>query len=303
MQTGFQGGTDPPSTPSPDIHSVLVPLTIWPAIVDVLRVASISHIKKLELVFTPHIPLLFNQVCKPVVGCSCSFVYSPDSFPRNARRLAHHRCLTCFEDRLLYNSRLGVMICDHCGFQTHHHEHYNYRLASRRLVLPRLSSSHFSKRVCFMKYWLLRLQGKEPCKITREELDLIQAELVRENRQSVEYDLVKIVLRRLNMQRYYHHVVYIMRELSGHPLVQLTRRQEEMILQLFHQLENVDLHRRVNMLSYPYLIRKFCELRGWMDMARVIPMLKSSPRLIQQDQLWHSVCKQKNWRFIPTSRF
>ena len=154
-----------------------------------------------------------------------------------------------------------------------------------------------------MKYWLLRLQGKEPCKITRDELDLVQAELVRENRLSVEYDLVKAVLRRLNMQRYYHHVVYIMRELSGHPLVQLTRRQEEILLQLFHQLEDVSLYKRVNMLSYPYLIRKFCELRGWMEMAKVIPMLKSSPRLIQQDQLWHSVCRQKNWRFIPTSRF
>lgn len=278
-------------------------MSVWTEIVRVLRVASVSHIKKMDLVHTSHHPRLYNQFCRPVLVCDVQIEYTEEDKPREARRICHDYCPACWENILVRNDRLGVLVCEHCGTHATWQDHFSYRMASRRLVLPRLHSAHFSKRLCFMKYWILRIQGKEACRITREELDSIQTELIRENRSSIDYELIKFLLRRLGMQRYYHHVVYIMKELSGHPLASLTASQEQILLRMFYQLQDVHLHRRVNMLSYPYLIRKFCELRGWTAMARVIPMLKSSQRLMEQDRLWHSVCQQTRWRFIPTSRF
>jgi hypothetical protein len=125
----------------------------------------------------------------------------------------------------------------------------------------------------------------------------------KEHRTGIDYASVRRALKCLGLQKHYNHTVYIMKELRGRPLVTLSMAQEQKLLCRFLELKEVFeciSDRRVNMLSYPYVIRKLCELEGWNRMAKIVPILKSFQRITSQDELWHEICNRKHWRFTPT---
>lgn len=270
--------------------------------VELLRVPHFSHTKKLNLVHEKCLPLIYSRAgLQPKVNAF--HFLREDPRPCNARRVAHHVCPQCVEEVYLYNERRGVVVCAHCGYEEAYEPSYGYKQSSRRKVMPRYYSSDFYKRVVHFRYWLYRLQAKEKNNVTSEDLRTVREYLEKEHRQCIDYDLVKTVLKKTRLQKHYDHVVFIMNELRGKPLVLLTTNQEQVLISLFLELQPVFgaiSNRRVNMLSYPYVIRKLCELKGWTAMARVIPTLKSHSRLFQQDELWREICRTKGWTFRPT---
>jgi hypothetical protein len=56
---------------------------------------------------------------------------------------------------------------------------------------------------------------------------------------------------------------------------------------------------RTNMLSYQFLIRKFCELLGY-KVAVYIPLLKSRANLQRQDHEWKQICEALDLPFYPS---
>jgi hypothetical protein len=169
--------------------------------------------------------------------------------------------------------------------------------------MAREFSANFLKRVVHFRYWLRRLQGKERNAVPYHVIVQIRELLAHDNIREIHYWNVRSCLKRLNLPQYYDNTISIMARLRGCPLAILTPQQEkvleDMFLQLqepFQQMEGM----RVNMLFYPYVIRKLCEIRGWWTMARVIPTLKSHQRIMGQDMAWRRICEWRGWPFTAT---
>ena len=265
-----------------------------------LRVPHFSFTNRMGFQHNIHaMPLVLGTIVKPKLPDGTTIWLTRDPRPCHAHKISHHVCSVCYEEAYMHNERLGVLVCGYCGEQAPYHEHFTYKPFSRARILPRLISDDFYKRTIYFRDWLRRLQAKDRCHITAEELKTIRQHVII----PISYWEVKATLKRLRLQKYYDHVVFIMKELRGKPLFEMTRAQEEVLIRSFCQLQKAFLtlsRSRVNMLSYPYLIAKLCELQGWRKVAKVIPTLKSPARIRDQDELWYSLCQQMRWPFIAT---
>lgn len=221
-------------------------------------------------------------------------------------RIATHICPQCFEEDMRVDSKMDVMVCAYCGCEELNDFDVSYNYKSRKLEVARKLSGNFYKRVVHFKFWIQRVQGKERHNVTAEDILAVRNLLLKDNVRGIHYWNVRGCLQRLGLQRHYSHCVYIMSRLRGRPLVTMTRNQEQVLVEMFLRLQEpfskLTLS-RVNMLSYPYVLKKLCELKGWFNMARIIPTLKSGLRIMMQDDLWRKICEYNGWRFIPTPQW
>jgi len=290
-------------------HPSSVPIGLtkkhWQGVVLVLKVPHFSHTKKLDLIHEPRIPVIYGKHLLPVVSC-----YDPlftTGLPTEPTvRIAVHLCSQCFEEDMRIDSKMDLMVCAYCGFHEINSENTCYIPKSRKLHNARKLSGDFYKRVVHFKFWIKRIQGKEKHRVTMDEIKMVHQLLVKDNMSGVHYWNIRSCLQRLGLQRHYNHCVYIMSQIRGRPLVSMTRTQEQTLIEMFTSLQDSFLslqHSRVNMLCYPFVLKKLCELKGWFNMARIIPTLKSNVRITMQDELWRKICDHKKWRFIPTPQW
>jgi hypothetical protein len=274
----------------------------WAAIVKILKVPHFSHTKKLDLIHEPNIPIIYGARLLPVVPYIDS-LYITGLPTEPAVRIATHICPQCFEEDMRVDTRLDIKVCAMCGCHEIHGELFSYTMKSRKQTMARKLSSDFYKRVVHFKFWLKRLQGKERNNVTADDIEKVKQLLIKDNLNGIHYWNVRSCLQRLKMQRHYSHCVFIMSEIRGRPLVTMTRNQEQVLVEMFLKLQDPFsslVKYRVNMLSYPYVLKKLCELKGWFNMARIIPTLKSGGRIMMQDEMWRKICEYRGWRFIPT---
>lgn len=275
-------------------------MTVWFSIITILRVPHFSFTNRMGFQHEQDMPLVLGTVVEPRLPSSVVVFLKGDPRPCHAHRVAHHVCSQCYEEMFVHNERLGVLVCGHCGTQSPYYENFSYKPFSRARVLPRTISDDFYKRTIYFREWLRRLQARERCHITSHDMERVRAYM---GTRSCHYWNVKACLKSLRLQRYYDHIVFIMKELRGTPLFEMTRTQEDRLVKLFCQLRTSFLelsHERVNMLSYPYIISKLCELQGWIRVAKIIPTLKSTMRIKEQDELWYRICRSRGWQFIAT---
>lgn len=266
-----------------------------------LQVPHFSNTKRLDLVYQKQIPIIYGQMVKPIVVCQ--FLFTQEEYKNEScSRFYTGRCQRCLDEDMRYDQKLDIMICMYCGLTSTCTEVFNYVRSNRRKNMCRKFSVDFDKRVVHFRYWLRRLQGKEKNNVTKEIIDQVKTHLRRTNTNAIHYWTVRNALRTLGLQKYYYNTVSIMANIRGRPLFNLTRKHEGELINMFMQLQDVFSHlqnKRVNMLSYPYVIRQLCELKGWKHMAKIIPTLKSHNRIVTQNSLWKYICKVKHWPFIP----
>jgi hypothetical protein len=268
-------------------------------------VPHFSHTKRLNLIHEPTLPVIYGDFLLPVVPrVDPLFTYGMPAEP--SVRLATHLCPKCYEEDMRIDSKMALKVCALCGFTEIYDEQFHYTLKSRKMYMARKLSNDFYKRVVHFRFWLKRIQGKEKHNVSGEVINQVKKLLVKENVQGIHYWNVRSCLQRLGMKQHYSHCVYIMSQIRGCPLVMMTKNQERVLVEMFIRIQQsfscLESY-RVNMLSYPYVIKKLCELKGWFNMARAIPTLKSESRLLMQDELWRKICIQSDWRFIPTPQW
>ena len=159
-----------------------------------------------------------------------------------------------------------------------------------------------TKRITHFKNWVARLQGKEKCSITSEELNNIKQRISTYPDSLPEYDRIKLAMKELGLQKYYNHVYYVMNHLFGYSLVRFSKLSEARLLAAFMRIQEPFARSRVertNMLSYQFLIKKFCELLGY-NVASYIPLLKSRANLQRQDHAWKQICDELDLPFYPS---
>lgn len=226
----------------------------------------------------------------------CNIVVFPKHTPSHAKPIGDWRCKRCSSNRFVV--RKENRICVFCGESGYYEESsVHFSPAPVRIFNP-----NANKRITHFKNWIARLQGKERCSISRESLDAIDARIAMYPNTMSEYDRIKLAMRELGLQRYYGNVYYVMRQLLGYSLVEFRKINEARLLALFMRVQEPftrTQNERTNMLSYQFLIRKFCELLGY-KVAEYIPLLKSRANLQKQDMLWSRVCAELGLPFYPS---
>lgn len=149
----------------------------------------------------------------------------------------------------------------------------------------------------------MRLQGKERVRVPESIIDQVRQLLEKDGIRELHYWIVRSALKHLGHTQYYNNSIQIMAAIKGRPLFTLTKAHENALLCMFMSLRDVYIRvsdERVNMLHYAYVIRKLCEIKGWNNAARCIPLQKSPARIQLQDLVWKRICADKNWTFTPT---
>lgn len=273
------------------------------------QIPNYRHTKRLDLLNAKQIPCIFKEenIVPSLVLEFPVWWNQPYVYETTEQKMWTGLCEQCYEPFLRLDTRLDMLVCQHCGKEHIPPERDFFSLASRHQVVARKPSSvNQYKRSVFFKLWLKRLQGKEFNHVTRENIEDVRSLLKKEGIRGLHYLAVKKAMRQLGLTHLYRHTTYIMMNLRGVPLVHLTPNQETILIKLFMEIQQVfyDLpHCRVNMLSYPYLIKKFCELKHWTAMARVIPILKSYGRVVAMDFIWKEICRLKKWTFTATTQY
>lgn len=278
-----------------------------------LQCGPMSYIKRMNLLFESNISNLTSYV-----------VYSPSStsmitwgsagkhlrlYPTTA-----DMCTLCYRRDLRVNVREGSLICagcgcinnqNHCSGESSYTQSFAIMSSNNRQPqqVPRRHSPSNYKRCNHFKEVLLRIQAKHIIKIGREHMDLVRAEVSKRglDNESLDAVIIRKVLKSLKLQRYYNDCYYVMKELTGEPLVTLTKQHCQILFKMFVNIQipfAKHAPQRANMISYFYVIKKLCEIRGWDDIAWSLPHLKSRTKVVQQDAIWRKICLSVDYPFI-----
>lgn len=227
-----------------------------------------------------------------------NIIIFPKYAPSTAKLEGDWRCKRCSSDRFVV--RAENRVCSYCGESSY------YEPESALSFTPpsrfRDFNDNSGKRVTHFKNWIARLQGKERCAITSVELDQISSRIKLYPDSMTEYQRIRVAMRELGLTQYYNNVYYVMRNIFGYSLVEFRKINEARLLAMFLRIQAPFARitrTRTNMLSYQFLIKKFCELLGY-KVAEYIPPLKSRTNLQQQDYLWRQICEELGLPFYSS---
>jgi hypothetical protein len=165
------------------------------------------------------------------------------------------------------------------------------------------------KRINHFNEWLVQIQGRETTDINNEVYQSIIAEIKKNKELSTDLSLLnnkilKQILRKLNLNKYYEHIPFIINKLNSLPPPIISREHEEKFRQMFKEIqEPFSLYcpkTRKNFLSYSYVIHKFCELLELDELISFFPLLKSRQKLKEHDILWKKICNYLKWEYIDS---
>jgi len=198
------------------------------------------------------------------------------------------------------------VVCDRCGIvvTTLISEELTYReeqeTSSRVVSYSYKRENHFSE-------WLSQFQAQEMTTIPDEVLELLRSELKKlkiTDVAEITQKRVRMLLKKLKLNKYYEHVPYITNTLTNLKPPKLSQVLEEKLRLMFKDIQApFDKHcpkERKNFLSYSYVLYKFCELLSEDSYLQYFPLLKSKEKLFQQDQIWKKICHELRWQYIPT---
>ena len=173
---------------------------------------------------------------------------------------------------------------------------------------PPREVSYFSyKRINHFNEWLAQFQAKEKTELPENIYHDIISELNKISyidKSKLKYKDVRLILKKLNYNKYYEHIPHIISVLTDKKAPTLDRKTEEVLRSLFKEIQIPFMNNcppnRKNFLSYSYVLHKFCELLEFDHLLEYFPLLKSREKLHQQDMIWEKICKDLKWQYIPS---
>ena len=212
-------------------------------------------------------------------------------------------CSKCHQEKFVLPNE-AILICKNCG-------EMNYILLDSDKPSykdPPKEISYFAyKRINHFNEWLAQFQAKESTDIPELVYDQILMEIKKErieNMANLKAQKLRVLLKKLKLNKYYEHVPHIMNRLNGIPAPVMTRETEELLRSMFREIQNPFMKYcpkdRKNFLSYSYVLHKFVQLLNMDEFLVCFPLLKSREKLHQQDIIWKQICDDLNWEFIKS---
>lgn len=244
---------------------------------------------------------LLTSYMHKIEGCKSTDVHTPELQPSISTNGI--MCRDC-DVPMRLSTNESYIVCSKCG----NHDVYFEPSVSGLTYEQELNtdtSVHFAyKRINHLRELLAQLQAKERSDIPPDVISKMQAEFKKARVASVNevtQTKVKMYLKKLNLNKFYEHARQITNILSGKPPPVISGELYETLINMFHDIqepfEEVCPKSRKNFFSYSYILYKFCELLGEIDMMELFPLLKSREKLYQQDCIWRDICKITGWVF------
>lgn len=214
-------------------------------------------------------------------------------------------CSNCNKP-LEFHQREAVLICTSCGVANPYMEMSENNITYDQEVQQNSVVNYFAyKRLNHFTEWLNSLQARENTDIPPEVLDALRAEFKKERvskRGDIKPAKVRAFLKKLKLNKFYEHTHSICNALNGIPAPKLPQHLEDKLKHMFGEIqepfEKWCPPNRKNFLSYSYVLYKFCELLGEDSYLEHFPLLKSSEKLYQQDNIWKKICLENSWEYI-----
>lgn len=212
-------------------------------------------------------------------------------------------CETCGLDKYIIPGDASL-ICKHCGdveFILIDSDKPSYKDPPKEI-------SYFAyKRINHFNEWLAQFQAKETTDIPDKVYDQILLEIKKErieNMAELKTTKLRVILKKLKLNKYYEHVPHIINRLNGIPAPVMTRDTEEKLRSMFKEIQTPFMKYcpkdRKNFLSYSYVLHKFVQLLNLDEFLICFPLLKSREKLHQQDLIWKKICYDLQWEFIKS---
>jgi hypothetical protein len=219
----------------------------------------------------------------------------------------------CKECNLPYHVEKSFLVCINCGIckpTVEQAVEMSYKDLQEFDYRPQFTYD----KMTHLEDWLRRFQAKENRSIPQEILDKVILETKKEriqNLNNLTEDKVKRYLKKLNLNDYYDNVIGIINRINGRPPFMLTPEIEDKIKFMFQQIQEpyntFKPSGRKNFLSYSYTLHKFFQILGLHEFAKYFPLLKSTDKLRQQDDIFKKIVaymaeKDHNtkWVFYPS---
>ena len=159
--------------------------------------------------------------------------------------------------------------------------------------------NHFSEK-------LSQIQGKERTQLEPRLINDIKNEIKKMNipADDINPKIIKMILKKLNMSKFYEHCNLITHKINGYRLPHFTAEQEDKLREMFNLIQApFEKHSppgRKNFLNYAYIFKKFLELLALDEYIPFFGSLKSREKMYAQDEHWHKICEELGWEFIPS---
>lgn len=213
-------------------------------------------------------------------------------------------CTFCSKGEFIPIEDEGTLVCNNflCGASTPfltENEKPSYKEPPKELCF------YAYKKINHFKEILSQYQGKETTNVSEAILIQIKNQIKKEriNLDQLTHTKTKEILKKLGLNKYYEHIVFIKNKL-GIPPPLMSQELETTLCNLFIELQTPYSKHcpnyRVNFLNYYYVLYKLCELLSETKFLSEIPMLKDREKLIEQDEIWKKMCLELDWEFIPT---
>ena len=213
-----------------------------------------------------------------------------------------NKCKTCKNGELIPIDHEGLLVCNICGTNVKflvENEKPTYKEPPKEVCF------YAYKRINHFREILAQFQAKETTLIPDEIIENIKLQIKKErlNIATMSNKRMKELLKKLRYNKYYEHIPFIKDKLGVKPPI-MTQELEETLCNLFIDIQ-VPYSKycpkdRVNFLNYYYTIYKLCELLDKTEFLPFFQMLKDKEKRIEQDEIWKNICKELEWKYIPT---
>jgi hypothetical protein len=214
-------------------------------------------------------------------------------------------CEICNIGEMIAQEDEGIMICNNseCGNYIIHivdsNKPTNKEPPNEVSYTAYIRLNHF-------KEILAQFQAKETTQIPDEVIDAIKKRIKKErieDLRELNYNKMRDILRKLNLNKYFEHIQYI-NSLFGIKPPLMNEELHETLCVLFIEIQRPwALHcppNRTNFFNYTYTLYQLCVLLDQTQYLPFIPMMKDRDKQLEQDMIWKEVCKELDWQFFPT---
>ena len=214
-------------------------------------------------------------------------------------------CDSCNNGELISQDEEGILICNNssCGkFITNiidGSKPSNKEPPNEVSYTAYIRLNHF-------KEILAQFQAKETTQIPDEVIQSIKDRIKKERINDfslINYDVMRDILRKLGLNKYFEHIQYINSLFGIKPPV-MNEQLHETLCVLFIEIQKPwAIHcpaNRTNFFNYTYTLYQLCVLLDQTQYLPYIPMMKDREKQLEQDMIWKKVCKNLDWEFFPT---
>ena len=181
----------------------------------------------------------------------------------------------------------------------------------KNLDLTQMSiSKQFTYNICihFIDY-LKKIQGKKTCAIPEHVFKTIKDD-IKKYRLHIPITKKQMmdILQRHKFTLFYDYIPYLLNAFNESTTQTLDQESETYLIQKFKEIQNIfELvcpKYRKSFINYKFTIFKILELQQTPQRIafceNMKPLLKSRDKLIKLDIIWHKICNNLKWKYIPT---